>query len=80
MVSLIITPTISSAIDEYFNDYEKHGQDMKLSKSSAEDYVMFISHKDLIVLSKTTSYSLSKLVVNSSIYHPPKAQPAPKTA
>lgn len=80
MVSLIITPTISSAIDEYFNDCEKHGQDMKLSKSSAEDYVMFISHKDLIVLSKTTSYSLSKLVVNSSIYHPPKAQPAPKTA
>jgi hypothetical protein len=80
MVFLTVTPAISSAIDEYFNDREKHAQEMELSKSSAEDYASFISHKDLVVLSKTTSYSLSKLVVNLSIYHPPKAQPVPKTA
>lgn len=81
MVSLTVTPTISSAINEYFIDTEKKDHDslLNLSKSSAEDYKLFISHADLVVLSKTTSYPLSKLIVNSSIYHPPKPKAAPKS-
>lgn len=82
MVLLSTTPSISKAVDSYFqssSDSSTTSALPALSLPSASDYSAAISHDDLILLAQHLSCSLAELTTGSQIYFPPKKAPPPKS-